>query len=126
RTDGARAHADTRRRRCRRRCGCCDRRLFALGDLLRDRCRFRGTSDLEIVATAAKIDDVFIVRVFENSHEHALAQTFRIAPEQLARTTTHFACAYGFITWCDLSDSTSHEVERFGARQALARDTDRG
>ena len=54
-------------------------------ELFRDRRRFGGARDLEVVAATTQVDDAGVVRVFENSNEHPIAETLGIAAEQLAR-----------------------------------------
>ncbi len=123
----AMAHADARRRGRRvspARSGVAARSFCATCS---DNGRgFGRARDLEVVAAAAKVDDARVVSVLEDSHEHAIAQTLRIAAEQLARATANVAGAHGLVARREIVDGATNEIERFGAREALTRGTDAG
>jgi hypothetical protein len=94
-------------------------RLLALRHLLGYRRCLGGTRDLEVVAATAEIDDPRVVRVLQDSHEHALVETFRIVAEQLPRAATHLAGARRLVAGGKLTDRASNKVERFGASEPL-------
>lgn len=99
--------------------------MVAARELLGDRRSFGRACDLEVVATTAEIDDAFVVRVLENANEHPIAEALGIAAEQIARATTHVARANGFVARREIVHGAPYEIERFGAREALARLPDR-
>src|SRR5262249_23650855 len=81
--------------------------------------RFDRTRDLEVIASAAEIDDARVVRVFQNSHEHAIAEALGIVAKQLARMATHFARANRLVAGREIVDRSAHEIESFVAGPAL-------
>jgi hypothetical protein len=121
RTRAPMAHTYARRRcgrrRGRRRRG--DSRLLRSRKLLRHRCGVGSASNLEVITAPTQVDDPGVVRVFQNSHEHAIAETFRIATEQLPRATAHVARLRRAVSWRKLVDGATHEVERLASRETL-------
>jgi hypothetical protein len=115
-------HADARcwtsRHRCRRGGG--DRGLLAARELLGHRRCLGGARDLEIIAALAQIDDAFVVRVFQNADEHAVAETFGIALQQLTCAKANVAGAHRLFARRHVVDRLANELERLGARQTLA------
>jgi hypothetical protein len=50
-------------------------------NLFGDRRDVGRTGDLEIVTASTKIDDAFVVRVFQNSNEHPVAEALGVTTE---------------------------------------------
>lgn len=88
-------------------------------NLFRDRRNVGGTGNLEVVTAPTKIDDAFVVCVFQNSNEHPIAEAFGVTTEQLARPTTNLAGANGLFTRSKIADSTANEIECLGSSQSL-------
>ena len=78
RTRAAMSHADARWgcRRCHRRSGRRYGGLLRSRELVRHRRRIGRASDLEVITAPTQVDDASVVRVFENSYEHPIAETF--------------------------------------------------
>jgi hypothetical protein len=88
--------------------------------LFRNRDRFSGPRDLEVITAPAKINDTLVVRVLENAHEHTIAQALGVTSEQLPRAHAYFAGANGFVADHELIDGAANEIECLAARQPLA------
>jgi hypothetical protein len=88
-------------------------------NLFGDRRHVSSTGDFEIVTASTEIDDAFVVRVFENSNEHPVAEALGVATEQLARSPTNLAGANGRFARDKIADGAANEIERLGACQSL-------
>src|SRR5271169_5928574 len=63
------------------------------GRLRGDRFRLSCPGYVEVIPAPAKIDNPIVVRVLENADEHALAQAFAVATEELVCAGTNGARA---------------------------------
>jgi hypothetical protein len=93
--------------------------------LLRYRRNFGGARYLEVVTTPAQVDHTGIVRILEDTDEHAVAEALAVAAEQLPCTSPNLTGPRSIVVvGGERFDGTAHEVECFVAREALATNSD--
>ena len=83
-------------------------------ELIADRRNRCCSSDLEVIAATAEIDDVGIMCIAKDAREHAIAKALAIAAEQLASALAERAGAHGVpFVLCHRLDGAPYETKRF-------------
>ena len=84
------------------------------------RCHLRRQRNLEVVATATKVDDIGVVRVTKHAVEEPVAEAFAIATQQLERALAKRGRRNRSITLHHGRHGAANQVKGLIPRQALA------